>query len=152
MFATFGEYLVQQGILSEHEYRQLMSQHAQAVVPLSSLAIQRRMMTIKQVAEVLDYLETNPKRDFLSVAVQMDYLDSVDAKTLSQVQEQQSPGLDQILVTMQRMTAQQADVLREHFARLQAATENSAQKITPVKPPAPKFHQRAIRVVGMVGR
>lgn len=161
MFQTFGEYLVQQGILSSNHYRHLLDQQSQAVLPVGTFAIRRNMMTIKQVALVLEYLETNPQRKFLDVAQQFDFLDAADADQLRRELEQQAPGLDQVLIAMQTMTEQQAAVLRQHYQRLQndAAAVGSgteaAKPATPTetassaagKPPAPKFRQRPIQVL-----
>ncbi len=162
MFQTFGEYLVLQGILSSDHYRKLIDELSQAILPIGTLAIQRNMMTIKQVASVLEYLETNPRRKFLEVAQQFDYLDAADADQLCREQERLVPGLDHVLVAMQTMTEQQAAVLRQHFLRLQndaatvmpskvavvpAAQVPVASENTAGKPPAPKFRQRPIQVL-----
>lgn len=151
MFQSFGEYLVQQGILSPDHYRCLVGQAADAVVPVAVLAVERNMLTIGQASTVREFLEMHPRGDFLDVAVQMDFLDPADAVELRHQHQLQGSGLENVLVELQQMTRQQANVLREHYQRLQASksaetaaanTSTTDSKRADQKFPPPKFQQR----------
>lgn len=150
MSLKFGIYLVEQGILTCDQFCGLVKIQQSAVASPGSVAIAKNLMTVKQVAQVLDALELNPGKSFSAVAQAFDFLDPADAQLLERAQAERTPTLEKLLVECGVLTSRQVETLQRAYERgtatalTPAPTEPAPLRREPV--PQPKFRQRPIVV------
>ena len=69
MSLKFGLYLVEQGIITCDQFCGLVKIQQEASSSAASLAIRKNILTIKQVAKLLDIVEVTPGRSFINEAL-----------------------------------------------------------------------------------
>ena len=74
MSLKFGIYLVEQRIISPEQFCGLVKIQQESAKSMATLALRKNMMTIKQVARVLDIQEATPTKLFSQIVVDEDIL------------------------------------------------------------------------------
>ncbi len=175
MSLNFGIYLVEQRIISPEQFCGLVKIQQESGATLASVAIRNNLLTIKQVAEVLDRQEMNPNKSFIDIAIDADYLDAADSQKLLNEQQQTSPTIRKLVQECGLLTERQCSVLFQHYLRIGTRpishaghtvhagsksipkpTQQPTTPVTPVTPVetgkhgtklrAPKFKQRPVIV------
>ncbi len=144
MSLKFGIYLVEQRIVSPEQFCGLVKIQQESVRSLAKISLERNMLTIRQVANILDAQETNAKastKSFHQLAVEMNYLSTTEAVTLIKAQESSGVSINELLVECGLLTESQSQVLYSHFQRLTFRSvqdaENNQQNPTPQAPASP---------------
>lgn len=111
---------------------------------LASIALRKNMLTIKQVANVLDIAEACPEKSFVKIAMELDLIDRTDADQLLHHQQVHCPTIRKLVVECGLLTQRQTSVLFLHFERngfgvKTQMPQNAAQK--PVQNPEPASEQ-----------
>lgn len=162
MSLKFGIYLVEQRIVSPEQFCGLVKIQQEATMSLATIALRKNILTIKQVANVLDVAEVNPEKSFIKIAMEQDLIDRADADQLLHEQQNNCPSIRKLVVECGLLTQRQASVLFLHFERhgSQATTRRSAGQAPaqlpaaqpqpapsqPTRPRQPKFKQRPVVV------
>ncbi len=162
MSLKFGIYLVEQRIISPEQFCGLVKIQQEAGASIATVAIRKNMMTIKQVATVLDQQELNPNKTFIQIAIENDLLDRDDAEMLLHEQQQTSPSIRKLVQECGLLTERQCSVLFQHYQKIGTRpitkphptmpTESTvdpptSQTKAPLSAPrAPKFKQRPVIV------
>ena len=129
MSLKFGIYLVEQGIISCDQFCGLVKIQQLSSATMGSIAIRKNVMTIKQVAQILEILELNPGKSFTETATQLDFIDQDDVQLLEREQQLALPSIQKLVTECGLMTERQASVLYRTFERTNGAA--------PVKQEAP---------------
>ena len=116
MSLKFGIYLVEQRVVSPEQFCGLIKIQQESVRSLAKLALERNMMTIRQVTDVLTAQETSGKA-FQQIAIEQRMLSATDATTLIRAQEQSGVALRILLVECNVLTENQCRALYAHFER-----------------------------------
>ena len=161
MSLKFGLYLVEQGIITCDQFCGLVKIQQETKSSLGSIAIQKNIMTIKQVATVLEQSELNPSKSFVDIAIANDFIDQADAKQLLQLEQLARPTLRKIIANVGLMTERQIEMLHKHYERVQhrikttqvpgvrvpnETAKPAKPKLKPVRPRQPKFQQKPVIV------
>ena len=157
MSLKFGIYLVEQRIISPEQFCGLVKIQQDALATLATMAIRKNMLTIKQVANVLDQQELTPAKSFVQIAVELDYLDRADAKQLMHDQQASAPTIRKLAQECGLLTERQCSVLFQHYQKIgsrrlpmaetmvaEAVAEN--QPVESKGPKTPKFKQKPVIV------
>ena len=162
MSLKFGIYLVEQRIISPEQFCGLVKIQQEATMSLATIALRKNVLTIKQVASVLDLSEVHPEKSFLKIAMEQDLIDRADADQLLHEQQSTCPSIRKLIVECGLLTQRQTSVLFLHFER------NGSQVMThkpkshskpaaampgeqqPAGPREPKFKQRPVVVRQLV--
>ena len=135
MSLKFGIYLVEQRIISPEQFCGLVKIQQETTMTLANIALRKNMLTIKQVASILDEMEAMPEKAFEQVAVEFDYLDKADATQLLHYQQTSCTPIRKLVAECGLLTERQAAVLYSHFERAPVPTHQPAT--TPATPTAP---------------
>jgi hypothetical protein len=157
MSLKFGLYLVEQGIITCDQFCGLVKIQQESNSSLGTIAIQKNIMTIKQVATVLEQQEVKTKATFIQLAQQNDFIEEADAKQLQQLEQLNRPTIRQIIANVGLMTERQVNTLFAHYEKMAARgktglkpqpqqTPATTPAPVPAKPPQPKFKQRPVIV------
>lgn len=152
MSLKFGLYLVEQGIITCDQFCGLVKIQQESNLSLGTLAIQKNIMTIKQVATVLEKQEIKPNATFIDIALENDFIEKADAKQLLELEQLNRPTIRQIIANVGLMTERQVNALFAHFEKMakRAAAPQPAPSQEPeqpqARPPHPKFKQRPVIV------
>ena len=158
MSLKFGLYLVEQGIITCDQFCGLVKIQQESKSAVGTIAIQKNLMTIRQVAKVLEHLETIGTKTFVEVAIEMDFLDQADGIKLQQLDQLSRPTIRQIIVNVGLMNQRQIGMLFEHHERVQNRLRDQYRKSrsentkptkpvpAPATPRRPKFQQRPVEV------
>lgn len=141
MSLKFGIYLVEQRIISPEQFCGLVKIQQETTMSLANVALRKNMMTIKQVAEVLDVLEAKPSKTFQQVAVEKDLIENTEAVQLLQYQNETCTSIRKLVVECGLLTDRQASVLFHHFERNPIATSATPAKTAtslPAETPTPQ--------------
>ncbi len=162
MSLKFGIYLVEQRIITPEQFCGLVKIQQETTVSLANLAIKKNLLTIRQVATILDELEATPAKTFQQIAMEMDLLDEADAALLLQYQMESCTPIRTLVSECGLLTERQASVLHNHFER--TATNSPVHAPIPpaqptadphapadasrrtASPPRPKFRSRPVIV------
>ena len=136
MSLKFGIYLVEQRIISPEQFCGLVKIQQDALATLATVAIRKNMMTIKQVATVLDQQELTPAKSFVQIAVEMDYLDRADAQQLLHDQQASAPTIRSLAQDCGLLTERQCNVLFQHYQKIGARSIESVPANQPAPAPA----------------
>jgi hypothetical protein len=120
MSLKFGIYLVEQRIISPEQFCGLVKIQQESATSLATIAIRKNMMSIRQVAAVLDIQESSPTKSFVSIAIENDFLDHVDADQLLRAQQTACPSIRRLVVECGLLTERQSMVLFQHFQKIGA--------------------------------
>jgi hypothetical protein len=152
MSLQFGLYLIEQGVITCDQFCGLVGIQQQMIPAPSTVALQRDLLTIRQVARVYDELEKNRGISFLTASVELQYLTKQQAQMIEKLSELLGPSFDDMLVECRVMTRKQTDRLRTQFESHQRAKAETRTDIeeTWVPPhtvaaepiPTPKFTLR----------
>lgn len=163
MSLKFGIYLVEQRIISPEQFCGLIKIQQEATMSLANIALRKNILTIKQVARVLDIQENNSQNSFIQIAIEEELMDCGDADLMLHEQQMSCPSIPRLVVECGLLTHRQSAVLLQHFEKLtrvaktQAAAtatpevvmpEPSESQIPPrkIRPRQPKFTQRPAAV------
>ena len=156
MSLKFGLYLVEQGIITCDQFCGLVKIQQESKSAVGTIAIQKNLMTIRQVASVLEHLETVGSKTFVEAAIEMDFLDRADGIKLQQLDRLSRPTIRQIIVNVGLMNQRQVGMLFEHHERVQTRLRDKYRKSRsqktntttpkPTAPRRPKFQQRPVEV------
>ena len=159
MSLKFGIYLVEQRLISPEQFCGLVKIQQEALATLATMAIRKNMLTIKQVAIVLDQQELTPAKSFVQIAVEMDFLDREDAKQLLHDQQSSAPTIRKLAQECGLLTERQCNVLFQHYQKVgsrpmvnpefaqPAMSESETQPtFATTGPKSPKFKQKPVIV------
>lgn len=173
MSLKFGIYLVEQRIVTPEQFCGLIKIQQESARALPTIALRKNLMTIRQVANVIDVITESPHREFQVVATEMGYLHAKEADYLLQVQQNTADTIRALAVECGLLTERQAAVLFLHFqkttfkqqtaapaetteatadsvvpATAQPATgqetESGTSTATPSRPKRPNFRRRPV--------
>ena len=155
MSLKFGIYLVEQRIISPEQFCGLVKIQQEATMSLASLSIRNNVLTIKQVANLLDVVEANPQKSFINHALEQNLIGQPQAQQLLLAQQNSCPTICRLVVECGLLTQRQTSVLFHHFDRGQ--TRQARQSPKPVAqqpapapaktgPRQPKFRKRPVVV------
>jgi len=161
MSLKFGIYLVEQRIVTAEQFCGLVKIQQESTKALSTISLQKNLMTIRQVANVLEAIEESPGKDFQRLAIDMGYLHQKEADYLLQIQQTTAEPLRSLTVECGLLTERQASVLYLHFQRnisklsatsqtqtstpsaaAPAASEPMPSQKPPTRPKQPNFRRR----------
>ena len=134
MSLKFGIYLVEQRIISPEQFCGLVKIQQEATMSFATIAIRKNMLTIKQVAVVLDAVESNLDKTFLQVALEMDLIDQADAEQMLHLQQASCPTIRRLVIECGLLTQHQTAVLYMHYEK--NGTAGFTQQ-TPMRKPSP---------------
>ena len=155
MSLKFGIYLVEQRIISPEQFCGLVKIQQEATSTSASLAIRNNILTIKQVANLLDVVQATPGKSFINVALEHNLLDQAQAQQLLLAQQNSCPAITKLVIECGLLTQRQTHVLFHHFERGQnqvnqapAAAPQQSSPPAPVRtgPRQPKFRKRPVVV------
>ena len=115
----------------------------------AKISLQRNMLTIRQVANVLDAQEAsvNPSpKPFHQLAVEMNYISATEAETLLKAQESSGVSINDLMVECGLLTESQNRVLYAHFLRTAFRTAQKPRESVSTAPqaqPAPQARPTA---------
>lgn len=139
MSLKFGVYLVEQRIVSPEQFCGLIKIQQESVRTQAKISLQRNMLTIRQVANILDTQEASSMgspKPFHQLAVEMNYLSATEAEMLLKAQESSGVSINALLVECGLLTESQNRVLYSHFLRTAFNTAQKTEKSVPAKAPA----------------
>lgn len=137
MSLKFGIYLVEQRIISPEQFCGLVKIQQEASMSLATIALRKNILTIKQVANVLDIAEVTPEKSFVKLAMEQDLIDRADADQLLHEQQNSCPSIRKLVVECGLLTQRQSSVLFLHFERHGSqATSRRAERSAPAQQPA----------------
>ena len=134
MSLKFGIYLVEQRIISPEQFCGLVKIQQETTMSLANIALRKNVMTIKQVAQVLDEMETSPDKTFEQVSVEMDFLDQADMTQLIRHQQMSCTPIRKLVSECGLLTERQSAVLFNHFEKMPAAPPMESQPTTEMEP------------------
>ena len=135
MSLKFGIYLVEQRIVTAEQFCGLVKIQQESTRALPTLALQKSLMTIRQVANVLEAIERSPEKDFQRLAIEMGYLHAKEAEYLIQVQQSTAETIRDLAVECGLLTERQASVLYLHFQKKVSKKSTIAQTPAATKQP-----------------
>ena len=127
MSLKFGIYLVEQRIVTAEQFCGLVKIQQESTRALPTLALQKSLMTIRQVANVLEAIEGSPGKDFQRLAIEMGYLHAKEAEYLLQVQQSTAETIRDLAVECGLLTERQASVLYLHYQKNVSKKGSTAQ-------------------------
>lgn len=151
MSLKFGIYLVEQRIISPEQFCGLVKIQQEASSSAASLAIRNNILTIKQVANLLDIVQATPGKSFINLAMEQNMIDQAQAQQLLLAQQNSCPAITKLVIECGLLTQRQTTVLFHHFERGQNQV-NQAPAATPASAPQkasprqPKFRKRPVVV------
>jgi len=131
MSLKFGVYLVEQRIVSPEQFCGLIKIQQESVRTQAKISLQRNMLTIRQVANILDVQEASANsssKPFHQLAVEMNYISASEAETLVKAQENSGVSINDLLVECGLLTESQNRVLYSHFQRTAFKTAQKPEK------------------------
>ena len=158
MSLKFGIYLVEQRIISPEQFCGLIKIQQEATISLANIALRKNILTIKQVARVLEIQENNPQNSFIQIAIKEELMDCSDADLMLHEQQTSCPPIPRLVVECGLLTHRQSTVLLQHFEKLTRPAKTPPASETPevvmpkpsespvpsqkIRPRQPKFTQR----------
>jgi hypothetical protein len=119
----FGKYLVERGIINADEFFQAFKAQLASRPQLGTLAVQRRLLTIHQVFEVLEAQCDRPSELFGDLAVQMGFITNDDVARLLREQSDLIKPFKDVIVELEILDRTQVEVYhREFTAGMEHAT------------------------------
>ena len=138
MSLKFGIYLVEQRIITPEQFCGLVKIQQEATMSFATIAIRKNILTIKQVAHVLDEIEIAPEKSFVQVALEQDLIDRADADQMLHAQQLSSPSIRKLVIECGLLTQRQTAVLFMHFEKHGSGGQTQAQ---PARKPQPAGSQ-----------
>ncbi len=158
MSLKFGIYLVEQRIISPEQFCGLVKIQQEASMSAATVAIRKNLLTIRQIASIMEIQESNKQKSFVEIAQDNNFLERADIDQLLHFQQLSCPSITSLAIECGLITESQAVVLHRHFANdrnRQLVPANPLQKKTPAPsgqarrktgPRHPKFKQRPVVV------
>ncbi len=117
MSLKFGIYLVEQRVVTPEQFCGLIKIQQESVQTLAKIALQRNMLTIRQVANILDAQEAQAQKPFHYLAIEMGYLSAAEAERLVKTQEGSAVSIRHLVTECGLLTQEQCRVLFGHFEK-----------------------------------
>lgn len=156
MSLKFGIYLVEQRIISPEQFCGLVKIQQEATMSAATVAIRKNLLTIRQIASIMEIQEANKGLSFVEIAQDNNFLERADVDQLLHFQQLSCPSITSLAIECGLITESQAVVLHRHFAkdrnRQLAPARPAAAQASPVEgrpkvaPRHPKFKQRPVVV------
>ncbi|GAB5401772.1 MAG: hypothetical protein Aurels2KO_00030 [Aureliella sp.] len=109
--------LYRRGLVSAEQLADAICVVAQRRKPIGQIALERRLLSMRQTMDVLAFQSDHPNLPFGRAAVQLDFLTEDDVTALLGIQEKQVPTLSEVLVELgyisSEMLAQEIIAQRE---------------------------------------
>ena len=128
MSLKFGIYLVEQRVVTPEQFCGLVKIQQESVTSGAKIALDRNMMTIKQVSNVIDAQLSNGGKSFHHTAKEMGYISSTEANLLIKAQEINSPSIRELSIDCGLLTPAQCRVLFAQFERAENAIVAGSNK------------------------
>ena len=125
----FASYLYRRGIVSAEQIVEASIRQSDKRIPLGRLALECKKLTFKQVSQVLEAQSEEGKR-FGQLAVQLGFLSKEDVAHLLMVQNDRLPSLTKVLIEMDALDQETAD-LEFTNARQAAAANDELLTLSP---------------------
>ena len=120
MSLKFGIFLVEHQIVSSVQFCGLVKLQQQALASLPALALQQNVLTIRQVATLLDIQACSPDCSFVDLAIENGFLDRLAGERLLAEQAKTSHSITKLVVHTGLLSQGQVDLLFEHFRRIES--------------------------------
>jgi len=108
-------YLVKSEHLTAEQAIQALSIQLDSTKPLGRLALEERMLTVRQVMKVLEEQADNPDLRFGELAVGLRFLSDEQVAKLLMRQHRQRRSLDQVLIGMDIVRAPELAIVRQRY-------------------------------------
>jgi len=114
----FAQYLEEKGLITADVILKVMDMQMDSRVPLGRMAIDHRMMTVKQVLEVLRKQATGDKRNFGEIAIGLAYITKDQIDFLVNLQGKSSKSFADLLIELDILSLTQVQVCLEEYERI----------------------------------
>ncbi len=152
MSLKFGIYLVEQRIISPEQFCGLVKIQQEATMSLATIALRLNILTIKQVARVLDLQEINPQQSFIQIAIEEELMDCGDADRMLHEQQMSCPSIPGLVVECGLLTQRQSEVLFQHFEKTARVSKSPAAAPVPSDARSSDAESRGNRSPGSHGK
>lgn len=95
--ARFGQWLVNRGLVEESDIIEALNEQHRLTMPVGSLALRERLLSMKQVFSILNNQVDTPER-FGETAVRLGYLTEAQVGALLELQRKSRPPIGELLV------------------------------------------------------
>ncbi len=117
MSLKFGIYLVEQRVISPEQFCGLVKIQQESTMSLPTISLRKNLLTIKQVAQVLNELEQDSEKTFIQSAMELDFLNRGEADQILQFQQESCPPLRKLIVKCGLLSQRQCSILFLYFER-----------------------------------
>lgn len=111
---SFAKFLIDRGVIDEETALQALDKQRQVTQPIGRIALENRMLTMKQVFHILDEQADSPLR-FGELAIALGYLNEEQVNDLLAIQKKKRPGMCQVLYNMGLLKRSVLDIERKEF-------------------------------------
>ncbi|GAB5407245.1 MAG: hypothetical protein Aurels2KO_54760 [Aureliella sp.] len=98
--------LYQRGLVSAEQLADAICVVASRRKPIGQIALERRLLSMRQTMDVLAYQSDNPDLPFGRAAVQLEFLTEIDVTALLGIQEEKAPTLSEVLVELGHISSE----------------------------------------------
>ncbi|MDA7906531.1 hypothetical protein N9B43_06475, partial [Mariniblastus sp.] len=117
MSLKFGIYLVEQRVISPEQFCGLVKIQQESTMSLPTISLRKNILTIKQVAQVLGEIEHDAEKTFIQSAMELDFLNRVEADQILQFQQEKCQPLRKLIVKCGLLSQRQCSILFLYFER-----------------------------------
>lgn len=128
MSLRFALWMTEQGIMTCDQFCGLVKIQQDSLPSPGAIALQRNLMSIRQVAEVNNLTGTDGDRDFLEVAVEKNFIQPAVAELISRLQELSGESLTALAIRCGLITSDQARVLFRHYLKAEARRNRTVDR------------------------
>ena len=111
MSLKFGIYLVEQRVISPEQFCGLVKIQQESTMSLPSISLRKNILTIKQVAQVLNEIELDAEKTFIQSAMELDFLNRLEADQILQFQQEKCQPLRKLIVKCGLLSQRQCSIL-----------------------------------------
>jgi len=111
----FLVHLVRSGVLTAEQAIDAIDAQLRSMKPLGKLALESRMMTVREVMTVLERQAEVPDIMFGETAVELGFLTQDKVAALLATQRRQRLSLDQVLINMGGVPAPELAIIRQRY-------------------------------------
>ncbi len=111
----FGEFLIKKNVIDANALVEVLHiQGTRSIMQLGEIAVKNKILTPEQLLEILNVQSSIDER-FESIALLLGYLDQDEIDKLVDLQVNEKQMIGEILITQNKMTQDQLDLLLEEF-------------------------------------